>query len=305
MIAATDAIARSRLEGVRREIEGALIATLDAALEAVTPAVADPIRYAVLAPGKRVRPLLVVAAWDAIRGPADRPPSLFRLACGVELVHAYSLIHDDLPCMDDDDLRRGRPTVHIRFGERAAVFAGAALMPLAVETVGEASRALGLEDEATAGLIEVLTAASGGAGMVGGQLLDLRAEGRAVEVDELDRIQLGKTGRLIEASCVLGGLAAGAGSGDLERLRAYGRALGLAFQVVDDILDVTGDPESTGKAGGRDAALGKATYPQLVGLEGARERARSLTRRALDEVAPLPCPGALELIARTVLERER
>jgi len=304
-MAATDAIGRSRLEELRVEVERALVSVLDVALESVAPAVADPIRYAVLAPGKRVRPLLVVAAWDAIRGPADRPAALFRLACGVELVHAYSLIHDDLPCMDDDDLRRGRPTVHIRFGERAAVFAGAALMPLAVETVGEAGRALGLDDAAAARLIDVLTVASGGAGMVGGQLLDLRAEGRVVEVHELDRIQLGKTGRLIEASCVLGGLAAGADSDDLERLRGFGLALGLAFQVVDDILDVTGDPESTGKAGGRDAALGKATYPQLVGLEGARERARSLTRRALDEVAPLPSPGALELIARAVLERQR
>jgi geranylgeranyl pyrophosphate synthase len=294
---------------MRSAVDGALTDVLAAALDDAPPVLAEAIRYAVLAPGKRVRPLLFVAAYDAgggleMRRNGDRP-AVLRLACGVELVHAYSLVHDDLPCMDDDDLRRGRPTVHVRFGEREAILAGAALMPLAVEVVGEAAAELGVDDDTASRLTEILTSASGGAGMVGGQLLDLRAEGRAVEIDELQRIHEGKTARLFQAACLMGGVAAGANEDVVTRLGRYGRSLGLAFQVVDDILDVTGTAQSMGKVGGRDAELGKATYPDLVGLERARAHAADLVSSALGELEAVEHSGGLAQIATMVVERER
>ena len=298
------------LNRTKSEIDDALLAILSETLEEAPDRITRPIRYAVLAPGKRVRPLLVVAAYEAAGGPADPVENgapregIHRLACGVELVHAYSLVHDDLPCMDDDDLRRGRPSVHTQFGVRAAILTGAGLMPMAVEVVARAAEALRLAEPVAARLISILTAASGGCGMVGGQLLDLQAEGRRVELEELEVIHEGKTAKLIEASCVMGGVAAEGDEDTIERLKRFGRALGLAFQVVDDILDVTGTARSMGKAGGRDAELGKATYPMLVGVDRARQRARSLVDRALDAIGPLPADG-LERIARLVRDRQR
>lgn len=290
-------------------IDQTLRSLLDTCLKDAPDRIAVPIRYAVLAPGKRIRPLLVLAAYEAVSGtrPLENGASdpVVRLACGVELVHAYSLVHDDLPCMDDDDLRRGRPTVHVQFGERDAVLAGAALMPLAVEVVMHAAQDLGVDEQTAGCLAGILTSASGGAGMVGGQLLDLKAEGREVDVDELDRIHRGKTSRLIEASCLMGGVAAGGEAEEIRRLGAYGRSLGLAFQVVDDILDVTGSTQAMGKTGGRDAELGKATYPNVVGLERARERAAELVGAALDEIEPIEGAGTLSRIAGMVLDRER
>jgi geranylgeranyl pyrophosphate synthase len=295
------------LDHVRSEIDEALAEVLAAGLAEAPPTMAEAIRYAVLAPGKRVRPLLVVAAYDAGGGSkaGGKRGAVLRLACSVELVHAYSLVHDDLPCMDDDDLRRGRPTVHVRFGERGAIFAGAALMPLAVEVLGMAAEELGVGDEAAARLSATLTSAAGAAGMVGGQLLDLRAEGRSVDLGELERIHEGKTARLIEASCIMGGIAAGASDEVVTHLGRYGRSLGLAFQVVDDILDVTGTAQSMGKAGGRDAELGKATYPDLVGLRHARARAADLVSTALGELDSLVDSKGLSRIATVVVERER
>ncbi|MDH3734566.1 MAG: polyprenyl synthetase family protein [Gemmatimonadota bacterium] len=297
------------LERARHEVDQTLKSLLAASLVEAPSAVASPIRFAVLAPGKRVRPLLLMATHTAARQGRDlragERTAVFRMACSVELVHAYSLVHDDLPCMDDDDLRRGRPTLHVEFGDRAAVLAGAALMPLAVEVLSTAAVDLGIGEAAAGRLVGILTAASGGAGMVGGQLLDLRAEGRSVGIDELDLIHEGKTARLIEACCLMGGVAAGAEEAVVERLGRYGRALGLAFQVVDDILDVTGSAKAMGKTSGRDAELGKATYPNIVGLEGARARADGLVDVALDQIAPLGAAGGLAHIARLVVDRER
>lgn len=296
----------SGLDVARDAVGSALAEVVERGLAGAPEAIAAPIRYAVLAPGKRIRPLLVVAAFRT--GPGGRegvPPALFRLACAVELVHAYSLVHDDLPCMDDDELRRGRPTAHVEFGVREAIHAGAALMPMAMRALHDSARDLALGDDVAASLMRILAAASGGAGMVGGQLLDLRAEGRPVEHAELERIHLGKTARLIEACCLMGGTASRVDARTLGRLGRFGRALGLAFQVVDDILDVTGTAQSMGKAGGRDEALGKATYPGLVGVEEARGRARSLMGRGLAELRPVEGAGDLRDIARWVVDRDR
>ncbi len=303
------------LASSRAAIDEALAGWLDEGLDEAGD-IADPIRHAVLAPGKRIRPLLLVAAWEAagggvveVRGPSagdpGRPAAIYRLACGPELVHAYSLIHDDLPCMDNDDLRRGRPTVHVKYGVRAAILAGAALMPLAIRAVGSAAAQMGLSDEIGARLITTLAVASGGNGMVGGQLLDLEAERATVDTEELERIHIGKTARLIAACCTMGGLAAGAGADTVDRLTRHGVAIGLAFQTVDDILDVTGSARRMGKMGGRDVALGKATTPSVLGLDGARARAEQLGRRALEEIEPLSATDGLREIARHVLERDR
>ncbi len=295
------------LERVRDGIDQALAAWLDERLVCAPGEIAEPIRHAVLAPGKRIRPLLVIASWEAAGGRLDALPerALYRLACGPELVHAYSLIHDDLPCMDDDDLRRGRPTAHVKFGVSAAIYAGAALMPLAVRTVVDATAELGLSQELASRIIITLTAASGGGGMVGGQLLDLRAEGVAIGAAELERIHAGKTARLIAASCAIGALAAAPSEATVERLTRYGEALGLAFQSVDDILDRTGSTHRMGKTGGRDEELGKATTPSVFGLEGARSRAKRLGAEALEQLEPLGHTNGLESLARLVLERDR
>ncbi len=324
--AETEAAAPARvLEADRSSIEVALREFLDRELASAHAAVAEPIRHAVLAPGKRIRPLLLLAAFRArpdagakaeargmppepdravARGAAAEPDeAVATLACSVELVHTYSLIHDDLPCMDDDALRRGRPAVHVRFGVDAAVLAGAALMPLAVRAIVAGGRGLGLVEPEVGRLVRELTVAAGGGGMVGGQLLDLRAEGRPVSRAELEEIHLGKTARLIAASCVMGGIAAGGGAAAERRLERFGRTLGLAFQVVDDILDVTGSPLEMGKQGGRDAVLGKATMPSVMGVAEARALGRRLADAALAELSGLSRAEMLREITRVVVDR--
>ena len=297
------------LAATRAAVNAELGAWLNEALRDAG-AIAEPIRHAVLAPGKRIRPLLLIAAWEAAGGAVpldgeDPPAPLCRLALGPELVHAYSLVHDDLPCMDDDELRRGRPTLHVRYGERVAILAGAAMQPLAVLAVGEGAAGLGVDDADVARLIAVLAEASGGAGMVGGQLLDLRAEGEEVDFNTLERIHLGKTSSLIRACCTMGGVAAGASEETIARLTRFGTAIGLAFQTVDDILDVTGSSRRMGKVRGRDEALGKATTPSLLGLSGASERAEQLGRDAFRELSSLPAAELLRKIGRLILERDR
>ena len=284
----------------RGRVEEALSDFLARGLSGVDPSVAEPIRYAVLSPGKRIRPLLMIAAYRAAGGTSDR---IAELACSVELVHAYSLVHDDLPCMDDDILRRGRPTVHVRFGVAPAILAGAALMPLAVEAILEAAGRMGLDDGRVRRLVETLTAASGAKGMVGGQLLDLRAEGRDVDREELEAIHTGKTARLIGASVSMGGIAAGAGEARGTQLERFGLRLGLAFQAIDDILDLRGDTSELGKESGRDAALRKATYPGLFGLTAAERISRELVRDAQAELADLEEPGAIRDLAGYIIDR--
>ena len=295
------------LEKAREAVNGALETCLAEELKRAPSEIESPIRYAVLGSGKRIRPLLMLASWEAVGGGSieNAPLMLYRLACGPELIHAYSLIHDDLPCMDDDNLRRGRPTVHVAFGVREAILAGAALMPLAVSTIGSAAEGLGIRPDVTAEMIRTLVVASGGAGMVGGQLLDVEAESGEVDLAALEEIHLGKTARLIAASCVIGALAAAASPVVVERLGGYGLKIGLAFQAVDDILDVTGSTEQLGKFGGRDQALGKVTTPSVLGLTGAKEWAAHLGDEAIGQLELLTEANGLRQVTRLILDRDR
>jgi geranylgeranyl pyrophosphate synthase len=232
-------------------------------------AVAAPVRHSLEGSGKRLRGLLTLASYRAAGGSGDASA----LAAAVEIVHAYSLVHDDLPCMDDDVMRRGRPTVHVVYGVAAATVAGVAMVPLAAAATIDACKSLGLDDAATRAIVARLMQASGAGGMVGGQLLDLLGEGRMAGLAELETIHRGKTASLIAAAASIGGMAAGAGIDRIRALDAYGEALGLAFQIMDDVLDVTSTTEALGKTAGRDTALQKSTYPSLMGLENARAMA--------------------------------
>jgi farnesyl diphosphate synthase/geranylgeranyl diphosphate synthase type II len=284
----------------RAAIGQALAGFCDRFLNDVPSPVADAIRYSLLGEGKRMRGILLLSAFDAAEGVGDAAD----LAAAVEVVHAYSLVHDDLPCMDDDDVRRGLPTVHKVYGVRAATVAGLAMVPLAARCANAAARALGLDDDASASVVAELMRASGAGGMIGGQLLDLEGEGRPLELAELERIHRAKTGALITAAATLGGRAASASPERLAALATYGAAVGLAFQIADDVLDVTATTDQLGKTAGRDAALRKSTYPALLGVAGARERAEALVEEAcaaLEDVGLLT--PALEFIARFTIER--
>lgn len=243
--------------------------------------IADAVRYGLKSPGKRVRPLLLLYAYRAAGGKDDAT----LLACAPEVIHAYSLVHDDLPCMDDDDMRRGRPTVHKVYGSRTAILGGVAMIPLAAKVVRDSGQSMGLSLETRAKLLEALLEASGSCGMIGGQLRDLAGERLSLSLEDREEIHSAKTGALIVASIMMGGLAAGAGAAQIAALERYGGAVGLAFQIMDDVLDVTSTTSALGKTIGRDAALGKSTYPALLGVEGARQRAQALIADGLDSLA--------------------
>ncbi|MGM0412498.1 MAG: (2E,6E)-farnesyl diphosphate synthase [Pseudomonadota bacterium] len=278
--------------------EEALDARLPAEADDPTP-LAAAMRYAVTGGGKRVRPFLVYAAGSALGAPLE---GLDAPAAAVEFIHAYSLVHDDLPAMDDDDLRRGHPTCHRAFDEATAILAGDALQSLAFSALAEDE---GLPEPTRLHMVTALARAAGEAGMVGGQARDINAVGRGTDLAGLEAMHRRKTGALIEASVRLGGLAAGADTATLDALQRYGAAVGLAFQIQDDILDVVGDTETLGKAGGADAAREKPTYPALLGLEGARERARAMVDDALTALAGLDeRADPLRELARYVIERD-
>ncbi|MBA3889382.1 MAG: polyprenyl synthetase family protein [Gemmatimonadaceae bacterium] len=266
----------STLASHRPRIDAAIEAVCDRHVANVAQPVADAIRYALGGGGKRLRGVLVLESHAAVGGTGDA--SL--LAAAVEIVHAYSLVHDDLPCMDDDDLRRGQPTVHRRYGVPAATRAGLAMVPLAALAGQDAARALALGDQGTRAVVRELMHASGASGMIGGQLLDLDGERQSLSVPDLERIHAGKTGALLAASTRLGGIGAGAGDEQVDALGRYGEALGLAFQIADDVLDVTATSEQLGKTAGRDEVLQKSTYPALLGIDGAVERADALSAAA-------------------------
>jgi len=284
----------------RAAIDAALLRLSDDTVDSFTPAVAEAVRYSLLGEGKRLRGFLVLHAYQACGGSGDATP----LAAAVEVVHAYSLVHDDLPCMDDDDMRRGRPTVHKAFNVEIATAAGLAMVPLAAQAAYRASLALGLEAAEAGAIVRELMRASGGGGMIGGQLLDLEAEGRALGLAELERIHRGKTGALIEVSVRLGAMAARAPAHQVAALARYGALLGLAFQIADDVLDVTATTDELGKTAGRDVALQKSTYPALLGIEGARERAAALIGEARQALLGAAIRSeALEALARYAVER--
>jgi len=278
---------------------------LDAALprEDAWPAtIHEAVRYSVFAGGKRIRPLLVLAAGEAVGGVREE---LLPLACAVEMIHTYSLVHDDLPAMDDDDLRRGRPTSHKVYGEAIAILAGDALLTRAFHVMAELPEGwdewrLRRRIAATA----LLGEACGTSGLIGGQVEDLESEGRAVAPDELERLHRAKTGALLGA-CVRGGaVLGGAGASDLARLADYAAAIGLAFQVMDDVLDATEDAARLGKTAGKDSAARKATYLSVHGLESSRAQAGRLLEQALHAVEPLGSRGLLLAgLARSIVDR--
>jgi geranylgeranyl pyrophosphate synthase len=261
----------------------------------------EALSYALLTPGKRVRAALVVAAFRSVGG---QSPAIAAVAAAVETVHTYSLVHDDLPCMDDDDLRRGRPTTHRQFDVATATRVGFLLVPVAARVLASAATQLGLPAAILGQMAEELFQAGGIEGMVGGQWLDLEAEGRTLTLAQLMEVHRGKTGALIRASCTLGGMAGRAPADRVAALTAFGGDIGLAFQIADDVLDCTGTSEELGKTAGRDAALAKSTYVRLLGVDGARREAEGLARRAVEHLDAAKVPsGALGALAGYIVSR--
>lgn len=242
--------------------------------------IGEAIAYALESPGKRLRPALLLAAYQDLGGTGDAA----EIAAAVEIVHTYSLVHDDLPCMDNDALRRGRPTAHCAFDVPTATTAGFHMVPLAARALAAGVDRVGRGPDATAELAGMLFEAAGARGMIGGQVMDLEAEGRALTPTELTALHRAKTGALIGASPVMGAIAAGAPVAAVRAVRAYGEAVGLAFQIVDDVLDATATSAALGKTAGKDARQGKATFAQLLGVSGARAAAEREARRAIDHL---------------------
>lgn len=266
----------------------------------------EALRYAALGSGKRIRPLLVIASGEActldpLRTTDNLSGRLLTAACALELIHTFSLIHDDLPALDNDDLRRGRPTLHVRFDEATAVLAGDALLNLAYEVLSS-----DLDGDGGTKAIAVISGAVGLGGMIAGQVLDLQYEGTAVDGAILQQIHTLKTGALIRASCEIGAIVTCANPEMTYHMREYGRHVGLAFQIVDDILDVEGSTHDLGKSPGKDARASKATFPSMWGLEESRRRAAESVQKACDALTPLASRAKhLLAIAEAVLTRKR
>jgi geranylgeranyl diphosphate synthase, type II len=274
------------LETARERVEAAL----EAALPPERPeSLREAMRYSLLAGGKRLRPILCLAACELAGGQAELA---LPTAVALEMVHTMSLIHDDLPAMDNDDLRRGRPTNHKVFGEANAILAGDALLTRAFEMV--ALRSPGVPAERLLAVVGELSLASGAPGLVGGQVVDLECEGKSVDLDTLEYIHLHKTGALLRACVLCGAHIAGAGEALLQALGTYARGIGLAFQIIDDILDVTASSEVLGKTAGKDLTADKTTYPKLLGLEASRQRAEALVAEAKAALAPFGAADAAE-----------
>jgi geranylgeranyl diphosphate synthase type II len=251
-------------------------------------------RYSMFAGGKRLRPGLALAAYQAFGGKATDKNIRLAMAA-LEMLHTFSLIHDDLPCMDDDDFRRGRPTAHKAFGEACAVLSGDALCIYAFEL---------LASTGCAGVVEAVARSLGTFGMIGGQIVDIESEGKPVDLATVDYIHYHKTAALLEASLLAGALLANASDAGVRQMKAYGHTIGLAFQIVDDILDIESTTEELGKDVGSDVENGKATYPSVVGLEASRARALDLYRLSVDQLSAMPCDTAdLRDIAAFIVAR--
>lgn len=297
------AAAAPLLKDFLRESAARVEAALDSALAPATPGAERlhaAMRYAALGPGKRLRPALVYAAARALRADIelrDCDPA----ACSLECIHAYSLVHDDLPAMDDDELRRGRPTCHIQFDEASAILAGDALQTLAFELLLEAP----LDGELKLQLLAELARAAGSRGMVAGQAIDLASVSKQLDLPQLEQMHRLKTGALIAAAARMGALLGGANGEQLAAVSRYAEAIGLAFQVQDDILDVTADTATLGKTQGADAARNKPTYVSLLGLEGARAKLRDLHHQALAALKLLgDDTGLLRQLADYIVQRD-
>ena len=282
--------------------EQALSRWVASPVDAPAPAgLGDAMRYAVMDGGKRLRPLLVMAACDAVNGAVD---AALRAACAVELIHAYSLVHDDMPCMDNDVLRRGKPTVHVRFGEAQALLAGDALQALAFELLTPDDTLVNPQTQAR--LCRLLAQAAGYQGMAGGQAIDLASVGLPLTSGQLHEMHRLKTGALLQASVMMGAACGTASPAALTALRDYGAAVGLAFQVVDDILDVTADAATLGKTAGKDAAQDKPTFVSLMGLQASRDYAQQLLAQALTslQTSGLQNTHTLQALADMLVNRQ-
>ncbi len=296
------------LDSVERALERWVTADAPAGVDHGAPAaLVDAMRYAVLDGGKRLRPLLVMAAWEAVHPDAATDATCLdaalRAACAVELIHAYSLVHDDMPCMDNDVLRRGKPTVHVKFGEASALLAGDALQALAFELLTPECEPLSAERQAR--LCRLLARAAGSAGMAGGQAIDLASVGLPLTENQLRDMHRLKTGALLQASVMMGAACGDVSPVAQSALQTYGAAIGLAFQVVDDILDVTADSATLGKTAGKDADQDKPTYVSLLGLERSAAYAQELLAQALEALAQsgLRNTQALQGLANMVVNR--
>lgn len=284
---------------------GSELEAVERALEAWVPldapaGLGEAMRYGVLDGGKRLRPLLVLAACHAVQGQRE---AALRAAVAVELIHAYSLVHDDMPCMDNDVLRRGKPTVHVQYGEAQAMLAGDAMQALAFEVLTPDA---GVPAPLQARLCSLLARSAGHAGMAGGQAIDLASIGKPLDEATLSDMHRRKTGALLQASVMMGAVCGDALPGALQALSDYGAAIGLAFQVVDDILDVTQASETLGKTAGKDLHHNKPTYVSVLGLDAARRRAAELRDHAHDALRRSELSGAtyLSLLADKIVERE-
>jgi geranylgeranyl diphosphate synthase type II len=287
--------------GVRKEL---VDAALNEALPHETnypPVIFQAVRYSLFAGGKRLRPILCLAAAEAVGGDGR---AVLPVACALEMIHTYSLIHDDLPAMDDDDLRRGQPTSHKVFGEAVAILAGDALLTEAFALMSAAERMPQIPPDRILSVIHEIARAAGFWGMVGGQVLDMQAEAGPVNEETLLYIHTHKTGAMIVASVRAGAILAGAQTGEVEAIADYGRNVGLAFQIADDILNVEGDRAALGKGTGSDAERGKLTFPHLLGIEASRTRMEDLVARAQSALRGFDQRAKpLRAIARYVIER--
>jgi geranylgeranyl pyrophosphate synthase len=289
------------LAEARERVDGLLAAWSDRVRTIGPGRTGEALGYALSTPGKRVRAALVMTAFRSVGGIS---PAIAAVAAAIETVHTYSLVHDDLPCMDDDDLRRGRPTTHRAYDVPTATRVGFLLVPVAALVLAQAARDLMLGGEGLGRMARALFAAGGIEGMVGGQWLDLEAEGKTLDLDGLTAVHRGKTGALIQAACVLGGIAAEAPPPAIAALGGYGHEIGLAFQIADDVLDVTGSSASLGKTAGRDAALAKSTYVSVLGIDRARAEAAALRSHAIRHLEQAGIPsGSLGALAHYIVDR--
>jgi len=280
---------------------------VDAALDEYLPpedrypeTIHQAMRYSVMNGGKRLRPILALASCEAVGG---NPATAMPTGCAIELIHAFSLIHDDLPALDNDDLRRGKPTNHKVFGEAMAILAGDGLLAYAFELI--ATRTTGIAPNILVEVIAKVAAATGMSGMIIGQVVDMISEGKKIEAETLKYMHRNKTGALITVSCVTGAMLGGGTPAQIEALTSYGENIGIAFQIADDILDVTGTEEKLGKPIGSDIGNEKSTYPSLYGLEKSKQLAQQAVDQAIQALYPLDNPAApLRAIARFIVERD-